>query len=128
MTAIGGVMSNGVCGESSAVMGAKPEKQAVEPRVIPFLTPAETERLALLMEEMGEAQQMIGKILRHGYESYHPDDPEKTTNRSLLAREMGHVWAAMQLMIIPQDISGNIIEWSRAEKRETVKRWLHHQG
>jgi hypothetical protein len=49
------------------------------------LTPAEAERLALLLEELGEAQQIIGKILRHGYESYHPDDPE-TTNRTLLAR------------------------------------------
>lgn len=28
------------------------------------LTPAEAERLALLLEELGEAQQAIGKILR----------------------------------------------------------------
>jgi hypothetical protein len=31
------------------------------------LTPAELERLSLLLEELGEAQQAIGKILRHGY-------------------------------------------------------------
>lgn len=91
------------------------------------LTPAELERLALLMEEMGEAQQIIGKVLRHGYENYHPDDVEKTSNRTLLATEMGHVYAAMQLMVIPQDISGVIIEWSRSKKREKAQRWMHHQ-
>jgi hypothetical protein len=34
------------------------------------LTDAEAERLALLAEECGEVVQVIGKILRHGYESY----------------------------------------------------------
>ena len=33
------------------------------------LSAAEAERLALLLEELGEAQQAIGKILRHGYEN-----------------------------------------------------------
>lgn len=33
------------------------------------LSPAEAERLALLSEELGEAQQAIGKILRHGQPS-----------------------------------------------------------
>lgn len=91
------------------------------------LTPAEAERLALLSEELGEAQQIIGKILRHGYQNYHPDDPEKTTNRTLLAQEMGHVWAATQMLVIPQDISGMILERSRGEKHEKVKKWMHHQ-
>ena len=31
------------------------------------LTPAETERLAILAEECGEVIQAVGKILRHGY-------------------------------------------------------------
>jgi hypothetical protein len=91
------------------------------------LTPAEAERLALLHEELGEAQQIIGKILRHGYESYHPDDPE-TTNRTLLAQELGHVWAATQMLIMPQDVSGMLLEFSRGEKHEKVKRWMHHQA
>ena len=39
-----------------------------EVHVTPFngLTPAEAERLALLMEECGEVVQIIGKVLRHG--------------------------------------------------------------
>ena len=37
--------------------------------IYPFneLSPAEVERLAILAEEMGEAIQVIGKVLRHGY-------------------------------------------------------------
>lgn len=49
------------------------------------LTPAEAERLALLAEECGEAIQAIGKILRHGYESNHPEFTE--TNRTQLPDE-----------------------------------------
>lgn len=51
------------------------------------LTPAETERLAILAEECGETIQVIGKILRHGYESFHPKD-YATTNRTLLENEL----------------------------------------
>lgn len=55
------------------------------------LTPAEAERLALLAEECGEVIQAIGKILRHGYESRHPDGGP--TNREALERE--HTWRQM---------------------------------
>jgi hypothetical protein len=92
------------------------------------LSPAEAERLSFLMEEMGEALQIIGKIFRHGYDNYHPDDPEKTCNRILLSKELGHVYCALQLLVIPQDISGFILEMSRADKRKSVKKWMHHQN
>lgn len=51
------------------------------------LSPAETERLALLSEEMGEVQQAIGKILRHGYESIHPDGGRRTV--TILSESLG---------------------------------------
>ena len=51
------------------------------------LTPAESERLALLSEEMGEAIQAIGKILRHGYESTGPKTIVR--NRTSLEKELG---------------------------------------
>jgi hypothetical protein len=51
-------------------------------------TPAEHERLALMLEELGEAQQAIGKILRYGYEEYSPFDDMKTTNRVALEKEL----------------------------------------
>ena len=58
----------------------------------PDLTPAEAERLAMLAEECAEVIQIVGKILRHGYDSYHPADPE-TTNRDLLAKELTDIEA-----------------------------------
>lgn len=51
------------------------------------LTPAQAERLAMLAEECGEVIQIVGKILRHGYDSCHPKNP-KVTNRELLGREL----------------------------------------
>lgn len=47
------------------------------------LTNAELERLAILMEECAEVQHIIGKIIRHGYESFNPFDDNKTPNRKL---------------------------------------------
>ena len=89
------------------------------------LTPAEAERLALLLEEMGEAQQIIGKILRHGYESTHPDGG--LTNRSLLSKEMGDVEAALNMMIEANDLNGTDIARFRSDKRHNVRKYLHHQ-
>lgn len=89
------------------------------------LSPAEDERLALLLEEMGEAIQIIGKVQRHGYESVNPDSESRLTNRDLLAKELGDVIAAMDL--IAQDVGDEEMERARQEKLGKVGRWLHHQ-
>lgn len=91
------------------------------------LTPAETERLSLLLEEMGECQQIIGKILRHGYESYNPNDKEKTTNRELLEMELAHVSVACCLVEDSGDIDGKRIDKHVEEKESIIKKYLHHQ-
>jgi NTP pyrophosphatase (non-canonical NTP hydrolase) len=90
------------------------------------LTPAEAERLALLAEEMGEAIQVIGKILRHGYESTHPGGGP--TNRGLLEKELGDVQAAITMMAHNTDVDLRSISSHREEKMENVKRYLHHQA
>lgn len=89
------------------------------------LTPAQHERLALLLEELGEAQHVIGKILRHGYSSYHPDVPERS-NRDDLERELGHVQLAISLLATQGDVRRNEIETERDAKRLRVGRHLHH--
>ena len=61
------------------------------------LTPAEAERLAMLAEECAEVIAIIGKILRHGYESYHPDTPA-ISNRDMLADEIADVHAVVRAM------------------------------
>lgn len=88
------------------------------------LTPAEAERLALLAEEAGEVIQAVGKILRHGYESGHPDGGD--SNRDALARELGHVHFAMDILVAAADLSAALIYESTAAKRDAVQQYLHH--
>lgn len=92
------------------------------------LSDAETERLALLSEELGEAVQMIGKILRHGYESVNPDVEDPDTNRELLERELGDVSYAAELMVQNSDIRKERIFQRVEVKARKVKRYLHHQS
>lgn len=91
------------------------------------LTDAQAERLALLLEELGEAQQVIGKILRHGYDNFHPDDPA-TTNRMLLETELGHVRAAEALMVSEGDFSLGRLSDHQVAKVQSVRPWLRHQS
>ena len=89
------------------------------------LSPGEHERLALLLEELGEAQQAIGKILRHGYESTHPDGGP--TNRQSLERECGDVRHAMIRLCDAGDLRKSAIHESADKKAKTVVQYLHHQ-
>lgn len=89
------------------------------------LDPGEAERLAILLEEMAEVSHIIGKILRHGYESCHPKDP-KTTNRMRLEDELGHVLFAIR-MLSETDIVWEMVERSCLEKAKSIASYLHHQ-
>lgn len=90
------------------------------------LTPAEAERLALLAEECGEVIQAIGKVLRHGFESTHPDGGP--TNREALEREMGDVYHAMVRMWGTGDLDWNAVTQRADDKARSVVRYFHHQG
>jgi hypothetical protein len=90
------------------------------------LTPSQDERLALLLEEMGEAIQVIGKIKRHGFDSAHPDNLE-ITNRMLLEKELGHVRHSMIRLCESGDLSKTEIHKAADMKRMNVWRYLHHQ-
>lgn len=91
------------------------------------LTPAEAERLAMLAEECGEVIQIVGKILRHGYNSCHPNDLT-TTNRRLLEKEVMDVFAVHLAMIRVGDIrSPGYLEPSAETAWERKLRFTHHQ-
>lgn len=91
------------------------------------LTPAETERLALLVEECAEVQQIAMKILRHGFESSNPEVERASSNRDHLAEELGHLRLAVQLLKIAGDVSIDDMEKSYRRKDRLIGRWLHHQ-
>lgn len=88
------------------------------------LTPAEAERLAMLAEEAAEVIQVVGKILRHGYASYHPNKPS-LTNRVLLMNELADLNAVQLLMEGSGDVfrTGDEIEQAMARKLT----YTHHQ-
>lgn len=90
------------------------------------LTAAEVERLAMLSEELGEAVHIIGKILRHGYENYHPAYPE-TTNRALLERELGHVQFMVDAMCNNEDLSYPQIVKAKTDKALMINDYVHEQ-
>ncbi len=91
------------------------------------LTPPELERLALLVEEMGESLQIIGKILRHGMNSYNPIGDDRRTNRELLEKELGDVKHATDRLTEANDLDLSEILMNAEKKRISIRRWLHHQ-
>ena len=89
------------------------------------LTPAKAERLSMLAEELSEAIQITMKIMRHGYESYNPNDPEFTSNDRLLTHEIADVLAVLQMMEKDFDQpSQSTIQ----NARERKLRYAHHQN
>jgi hypothetical protein len=94
---------------------------------VPGLTAGEIERLALLVEEMGESLQATGKVLRHGWQSFSPFDTQQRTNRSALERELGDMRAAVNLMCDAGDLKQRNIGSYSAAKMARIFRWTHHQ-
>jgi NTP pyrophosphatase (non-canonical NTP hydrolase) len=91
------------------------------------LTPAEAERLAMLAEECGEVIQVIGKILRHGYASFHPDAPTGLNNRGLLRKEITDVVAVLSAMDESEDFDLPVASQSKDAWAKKL-RYSHHQG
>lgn len=90
------------------------------------LTFAQAERLALLLEELGEAQQAIGKILRHGYESKWPPFIGQS-NRQALEQEVGDIHHAVSRLIVAGDLRGAEIHSASDKKADRISVYLHHQ-
>lgn len=92
------------------------------------LSPAEAERLAMLSEEAGEIVQIVGKILRHGYDSYNPNDQLQVTNHANLQNELTDLMAVFHGMKLAGDLPTYMpreIDIERAWQRKL--RYSHHQ-
>ena len=94
-------------------------------RMVKILTLSRVERLAILLEELGEAQQVVGKILRHGYHSQHPDGGPD--NADLLEIELGDVLSSIDLLCEAGDLDQGAIDHARREKPARRAPYLHHQ-
>ena len=92
------------------------------------LHPDEDERLAILIEECAEVQQIVCKILRHGYESRNPKIQNSETNRQVLAREMGDLFYILHQVVACGDVDGELVEKSASSKQDRMCPYLHHQA
>lgn len=81
-----------------------------DPENVNELSPAQEERLVILTEEANEVGKEVCKILRHGYFSYHPDDPQ-TINRELLQNEIIDLLGVLYEMVRKGDIGLPSQEW-----------------
>lgn len=83
------------------------------------LDDAQRERLAFLIEELGEALHMAGKTLCHGFDSSHLDYGN-ISNRLNLIKELGHVRAAIDLLTA-NDLNAGLMDDYRVEKLSSVR-------
>lgn len=88
------------------------------------LSPAHLEALALIAEECAEVVQAIGKILRHGLASEHPDS--HITNYLTLQRETGDLLAALRIGEVQGMIDWGTVIRARDSKLIKVAKYLHH--
>lgn len=99
----------------------------IDAQTPPYLSKKQIELLTLLVEECGECIQAASKVLRHGYDSKHPNSKVYEDNRAALEREMGDVRATMILLCESKDVSKPNVHAHTTEKLEKVGKYLHHQ-
>ena len=92
-----------------------------------MMTPEEVERLACLLEECGEAIHMAGKVLRHGYDSSHPDYAN-VPNRNNLSSEVGNIKACIMVLESAGDLRDDWVKDGLNTKLANLQRFLHHQA
>ena len=87
--------------------------------IAPVVSPAQMERLTFLIEECSEVIKEATKIMRFGFDSFHPDDPQRETNRYRLMREMADLEAAYEILVDAGDgdpMNLVLIDMSRGRK------------
>lgn len=91
------------------------------------LNPAQSERVDLMIEECSEVIQILTKIKRFGFDSFNPNDPEKTSNRELLSREISDFMIVSSLMAVSDGIPLDNAESYISEKLERLSVYTEHQ-
>ena len=91
-----------------------------------MMTPAERERLIMLIEECGEVVHAASKCLRHGFDNHHPTTAH-LLNREALGREVGDLLGIAGEMIERKDLSIATVNQSALTKWERAHRFTYHQ-
>ena len=107
----------GPANQAPEFLGAQPGHN-----IAPVVTPAQMERLAFLIEECGEVIQEATKIMRFGFDSYHPADPTQETKRDRLFREMTDVMASYDILVRAGDIHSDHVPNITAARERKLSR------
>jgi hypothetical protein len=81
------------------------------------------EALNLLQEECAEIIQIISKIRRFGFQSYHPGDSEKVTNYKLFNDEVGDFEHLKNYLIEALVIDPRHVEKRIGFKKEKLRKY-----
>ena len=90
------------------------------------LTPQQEEQLACLAEEAAEVVQCVTKILRHGYQSTDPTNPQSLTNRADLEKELGNLMAVVWVLNQNNELNISRISNWRIDKLQTLGMYTHY--
>ena len=90
------------------------------------LSHAELERIGILVEELGEVCQVLGKVLRHGLEASNPNLKHAPTNRQDLEKELGDLKNATNMLVEEEMVSQAAIDARADYKSATIDMWLHY--
>ena len=107
----------GPANQAPEFLGAQPGHN-----IAPVVSPAQMERLAFLIEECGEVIQEATKIMRFGFDSYHPADLTQETNRDRLFREMTDVMASYDILVRAGDIHSDHVPNITAARERKLSR------
>ena len=91
------------------------------------LSDSQIEALSLLSEECGEVVLAVGKILRHGFDSVSPYDPDGPNNREQLEKELGDVVVAREILLRNAWIE-DTDPVHLVKKLRNCQRFLHQQS
>jgi hypothetical protein len=95
------------------------------------LNAGQIERLVMIAEECVEVAMECCKTLRHGLNSYHPADPNKTPNRERIVKEYIDLLAVLTVANVAGDIElpdGGIARPGIAAALRKKEEYTHHQG
>lgn len=100
------------------------------------ITDAQRERLAYLAEECAEVIQACAKIMRHGFDSYDPTNPNvikaddgsfSPNNANDLEKELGHIFVGIQMLKNTGDINSENVFNAKSDKLTKIGKYLYHQ-
>lgn len=90
------------------------------------LSPAQVERLVMLIERCGEVAVVAGKVLRFGYAGTSPRTG--LPNQMVLERKIGGALAMIDLMARREDVRLREVRTTRDWSCEHLGDWAIHQG